>query len=73
MLRLDAMSDAGSQVEGAAEAERPEAAIARVLGHTSTVTTRKHTDRKLRRVDAEAYAEVLVPRIVPQGNRKASG
>jgi integrase len=53
-----------------ADAGRSEAAIARVLGHSSTATTRKYTDRVLRRGDAEALAGELVPLKVPHAVRK---
>jgi integrase len=44
-----------------ADAGRSEAAIGRFLGQTTPSITRKYTDRRLRREDAEALAERLVP------------
>jgi integrase len=53
-----------------ADAGRSEAAIGRFLGQTTPAITRKYTDRLLRREDAEALADRLLPQSVPQ-RRKA--
>jgi integrase len=53
-----------------ADSGRSEAAIGRFLGQTTPSITRKYTDRLLRREDAEALADRLVPQSVPQRRKE---
>lgn len=49
-----------------------EAAVGRFLGQTTPAITRRYTDRRLRRGDAELLAEHLAPQPAPQRRKKGS-